>query len=70
MIRNTVFVPAEDYGRSVGCCRLCGAALYIGQSAWRFQGTTVCEGCFTAFARELLAPYEFQAGEEAKNEFI
>lgn len=47
-------------------CDRCGGEIYIGETLWRFHGRTVCRDCFTSFARELLAPYEHRAGEEAE----
>ena len=48
----------------LAACSLCAQDIYFGERVWRCNGLTVCRGCFDAFARGMLRPFETILGEE------
>ena len=53
-----------EYAAPGAVCSLCAQDIYFGERVWRCNGLTVCRGCFDAFARGMLRPFETILGEE------
>lgn len=39
------------------CCDQCGGEIYGGEEYYFINGETVCENCFSDYARALLRPF-------------